>query len=90
MPFAYTFVNIEVALSFPISLFPKHNYFKKLADIFCKIMWLIEESGLSLKEKITQHWFSYVPTNCMQVLKPFMTDPLTITFDDSGIIYYVL
>ena len=39
-------------------------------------MLLMKESVLSLKEKTTQHWFSYFP----QVLKIFMTDRLKYCF----------
>ena len=44
----------------------------------------MKESVLNLKEKTTQHWFSYFQI-ARQYLKSFMTDPLNIIFDDFGI-----
>ena len=47
-------------------------------------MPLLSESVLSLKEKTTQHWFSYFQIAC-KYLKYFMTDPLNMIFYDFGI-----
>ena len=44
----------------------------------------MNESVLSLKEKTTQHWFSYLQI-ARKYLQSFMTDPLNIIFDDFGI-----
>ena len=38
-------------------------------------MFLVKESALSLKQKTTQHWFSYC-----KYLKSFKTDMLNISF----------
>jgi len=47
----------------------------------------IKESMLCLKEKTTQHWFSYFQNaqNKYMYEQYFMTDPLNIIFDDFGI-----
>ena len=47
-------------------------------------MPLLSESVLSLKEKTTQHWFSYFQIAC-KYLKYFMTNPLNIIFYNFGI-----
>ena len=46
-------------------------------------MLLIKESVLSLKEKTTQHWFSYFLI-ANKDLTYFRTDPLNIILDDFG------
>jgi len=47
-------------------------------------MLLIKEFVLSLKEKTTQHWFSYFQI-ARKYYNSFMIDPLNIVFDDFGI-----
>jgi len=47
-------------------------------------MLLIKESVLSLDEIMTQHQFSFLQIACKH-LKPFMTQPLNISFDKFGI-----
>jgi len=44
----------------------------------------MKASVLSLKEKTTQHWFSYFQI-VHKYSKSFMTDPLNIILDDLGI-----
>ena len=44
----------------------------------------MDESGLSLKEKNTQHWFSYYQI-AWEYLKKSMTHLLNITFDEFGV-----
>jgi len=41
----------------------------------------MKKSVLSLKEKMTQHWFYYFQIAC-KYEQTLMTDPLNITFDD--------
>ena len=44
----------------------------------------INESVLSLKEKTTQHWFSYLQI-ARNYLHSFRTDPVNTVFDNFGI-----
>ena len=44
----------------------------------------MNESSLSLKEKTTQHWFSYLQI-ARKYLNSLMTHLLNIIFDDFGI-----
>jgi len=47
-------------------------------------MLLMKESVFSLKEKITQDWFSYFKI-AHKYQKSFMTDPLNLIFDESSL-----
>ena len=47
-------------------------------------MLLMKDSVLCLKEKTTQHWFSYFQI-AHKYQTSFMSDPLNIFFDDFGI-----
>jgi len=47
-------------------------------------MLFMKESVLSIKEKTTQHWFSYFQI-ARKYLTYFMTDLLNTIFDDFGI-----
>ena len=63
---------VKVALLFPINWLPPNKHFKKLAYnlLYIIIKVSLKNSVLSLKEKTTHYWFSYLQNNTTVVFLP--------------------